>query len=375
MPKKQSQKSVEDQGAAGDLQALGDKLISWYLVNQRELPWRSTQNPYFIWLSEVILQQTRVVQGLPYYLIFVERYPSVQDLAGADEREVLRTWQGLGYYSRARNMHQTARQVVEELGGEFPATFSGLLQLKGIGPYTAAAIASFAFGEEVAVVDGNVFRVLSRLFGITTDISGGGAREEFRKIAESLMPPGKSALFNQAMMEFGAMHCKPVSPDCGSCIFRLDCYAQKGGLQQALPVKLKKTKQAKRFLNYFVFEFSGMIAMRERKGNDIWKGLFDFYLLETDRPADTADLIEEDQWLLSAVSNGEVSEGERVFVHLLTHQRLEIRFHRVFLKDDCSRKWPVGLQWYSLAEVEHLPKPVVISQFLETLMPGNGSSS
>ena len=231
----------------------GQKLTSWYLQNKRDLPWRKTKNPYKIWLSEVILQQTRVVQGLPYYENFVNSFPTVFDLAKADEQQVLKIWQGLGYYSRARNLHHTAQYISENLNGEFPKTYNELIKLKGIGSYTASAIASFCFDEKVAVLDGNVYRVLSRYFGVETDISSSKAKKEFQNLADEVLDKNRPALFNQAIMEFGALQCVPKNPNCEVCVLNDSCLALKDKKVAQLPVKVKKTKVKKRFLNYLIF--------------------------------------------------------------------------------------------------------------------------
>src|SRR5690606_28672368 len=215
------------------------KLISWYLQNKRDLPWRNTKNPYKIWLSEVILQQTRVAQGLPYYENFVKHFPTVFDLAKANEEQVLKIWQGLGYYSRARNLHHTAQYVSENLNGEFPKTYNKLIKLKGIGSYPAAAISSFSNDENVAVLDGNVYRVLSRYFGIETDISSSQGKKEFQEMADEVLDKKRPALFNQAIMEFGALQCVPKNPNCEVCVFNDSCVALQKNKVAQLPVKLK----------------------------------------------------------------------------------------------------------------------------------------
>ena len=202
-----------------------NSLIQWYLQNKRDLPWRNSTNPYHIWLSEIMLQQTRVAQGLPFFLRFTEAFPTVFDLANADEEQVLKLWQGLGYYSRARNLHKTAQFIALELNGIFPATYNDLLKLKGVGEYTAAAIASFVYNENVPVVDGNVFRVLSRYFDVETDIASTGAKKEFTQLASELLPKGKANVFNQAIMEFGALQCVPKNPDCSNCVLNDSCIA------------------------------------------------------------------------------------------------------------------------------------------------------
>lgn len=365
MPKKQSQKNSHLDPTKPDYETFGNKLIAWYLVNQRDLPWRNTRDPYYIWLSEIILQQTRVLQGLPYYLKFVETYPTVQDLALAEEKDVLRTWQGLGYYTRARNLHKAARQIVAEFAGEFPDTYAELIKLRGIGAYSAAAIASFAFDEEVAAVDGNVFRVLARLFGIQTDIAGSKARAEFKAVAEMLMPAGKANLFNQALIEFGAIQCKPVSPDCSVCIFKPECYAFQHGAQGLLPVKQKKLTVKERNLYYIALEWNGKLAMKERSGRDIWKGLYDFYLLEADKPVALEALLESDDNVMRWRNAGIVTKVYGPFTHLLTHQRLMVQFIRLTFEQDARPELPAGLEWYAYEAIEHLPKPVIIGMLFD----------
>ena len=227
-------------------------LIKWYLQNKRDLPWRTTQDPYCIWLSEIILQQTRVAQGLPYFLAFTSSFPTVHDLAQASEQDVLKLWQGLGYYSRARNLHQAAQYISVELKGIFPKSYTELLGIKGVGTYTAAAIASFCYGEAVPVVDGNVFRVLARYLGVPADIAAASAKKEFAALANELMPKNQAALFNQALMEFGALQCVPKSPTCGACVFQSSCAALATKQVSSLPYKSKKTKVTVRHFNYLV---------------------------------------------------------------------------------------------------------------------------
>lgn len=259
-------------------------LISdWYRLNARDLPWRTTKNPYFIWLSEVILQQTRVDQGMNYYLKFIENYPVLNDLANADEASVLKLWQGLGYYSRARNLHKTAQQVRDEYQGDFPKTYSEIIQLKGIGPYTAAAISSFAFDLPHAVVDGNVYRVLSRYYGIDEAIDSGQGKKLFQELADSLIPASDPALFNQAIMEFGAIHCVPNNPDCTSCVLAPSCAsAFNPELIKKRPYKKGKTKVRKRYFHYLHLEKDQQIALGQRTGKDVWEKLYEFPLIESE---------------------------------------------------------------------------------------------
>ncbi|TSJ41963.1 A/G-specific adenine glycosylase [Fluviicola chungangensis] len=282
-------------------------LISdWYRLNARELPWRNTKNPYFIWLSEVILQQTRVDQGMNYYLKFIENYPILNQLANADEASVLKLWQGLGYYSRARNLHQTARQVRDEFGGEFPQTYAEIIRLKGIGPYTAAAISSFAFDLPHAVVDGNVYRILSRYYGIDEPIDTGKGKKIFQELADSLIPTSDPALFNQAIMEFGAIQCTPNNPDCESCVLNQSCgSAFNPELIKKLPVKKGKTKVRKRYFHYLHIEKELEIALDQRTGKDVWEKLYEFPLIESDNDSvpsefkDSATLCYQTKHILS----------------------------------------------------------------------------
>ena len=258
-------------------------LLPWYRVHHRSLPWRDTTDPYRIWLSEVILQQTRVDQGLAYWERFVERYPTVADLAAANEDEVLRLWQGLGYYSRARNLLTAARQVMEEHGGEFPLTYAQLKGLKGVGEYTAAAIGSIAFGLPEPVVDGNVYRVLARIFGIDTPIDSTKGRKEFRTLAAKLLDTRHPGDHNQAVMELGATVCTPKNPQCERCPLVVRCIARSTGRIAELPVKAGKTKVRTRHFNYLHIEAHNGIYLRKRDGKDIWQGLWELPLIETEK--------------------------------------------------------------------------------------------
>ncbi len=341
------------------------KLIHWYHHHHRDLPWRHTSDPYKIWLSEVILQQTRVAQGLPYYLTFVEKYPTVQALAEAAEQDVLRTWQGLGYYSRARNMHQTARQIVGEFNGIFPDSYEQLLRLKGVGSYTAAAIASFAFGEAVPAVDGNVFRVLARHFGVKTDIASHAAKKEFFELAKALIPSDNAAFFNQAMIEFGAIQCQPVAPDCLLCPFQDSCFAFQNGQQAALPVKAKKAKVRNRFLNYFVLEWNGNLAMNLRTNKDVWQGLYDFFMVETAQIPTSPDDFMEQPTVNLWFREGQIQSPQKIYVHLLSHQKLHVQFWRLSYTDLAKIALPDNLSFFTLDEVEQLPKPILIDSFLK----------
>lgn len=355
--------------AAAPTSFLAQALLAWYPRHQRDLPWRQTRDAYAIWLSEVILQQTRVAQGLPYYLDFLTSYPTVQALAAAPEQEVLRHWQGLGYYSRARNMHHTAQQVVSEFGGQFPGTYADLRQLKGVGPYTAAAIASFAFDEAVAVLDGNVFRVLARIFGLHSDIAAPASRKEFQALADQHLPPAHAAEFNQAIMEFGALQCTPAKPDCLFCPLQSQCWAFQHGQVALLPVKSKAKATRVRYFHYFVLRHGEQLYLKERPAGDIWQGLYDFALAETDAAdMSAAEVLRHVAALGGELDTSRVAEDRPApaLRHVLSHQKLEGRFHAVALAAalPAATLHDTGLRAYSAAEIEQLPKPVLISNYL-----------
>ncbi len=337
-----------------------NSLLQWYLQNKRDLPWRNTSNPYPIWLSEIILQQTRVAQGLPYYIKFLDKFPTVFDLAKADEEQVLKLWQGLGYYSRARNMHKTAQIIAFEFNGIFPNNFKDLQKLKGIGEYTAAAIASFAFKEVVAVVDGNVFRVLSRYFNIETDIASGKAKKDFTNLANQLIPKNNPALFNQAIMEFGATQCIPKNPNCGNCIFNDSCLALQLNKVNELPVKLNKTKILNRYFNYLIFSDSNnntLIKKRVEKG--IWQNLYEFPLIESlkDENFETiSELIKAD--FKSKSIDNIMMFNEQFIIHKLSHQKLHIRFYEVKVSSTLTN-------CINLDSLNQYPYPIVIHNFIE----------
>lgn len=309
---------------------IDEQLILWYLNEKRDLPWRNTVDPYKIWLSEIILQQTRVDQGLRYYERFVDQYPTVGILAQADEEEILKNWQGLGYYSRARNLHSTAKHIQNELNGKFPEGYSSIIKLKGIGPYTAAAIASFAFKEPKAVVDGNVYRVLSRLFDVELPINSTEGKKVFQDLADRVLSQDKPDLFNQAIMELGALVCTPKKPLCIHCPVQGKCLAFKNNTIAERPVKLKKAKPTLRRIDYAVVEKGDEIVMRKREGQDIWKGLYDFASMENIEAAEESTLfnfVEETFPNAGIESIG--AAPEKKYTHLLSHRRIEARFWRV----------------------------------------------
>ena len=336
-------------------------LIEWYLQKKRDLPWRNTTNPYPIWLSEIILQQTRVAQGIPYFYAFLESFPTVKELAIANEQQVLKLWQGLGYYSRARNLHQTAQYIANELDGVFPNSYAGLIQLKGIGEYTAAAIASFAYNEPVPVVDGNVFRVVSRYFGIESDISTGKTKKEFTALAAELLSKEQPALFNQAIMEFGAMHCTPKNPDCENCIFNSSCVALQKGLVGQLPFKSKKIKIRKRYFNYIVLQDKkGNTKIQQRTDKGIWHNLYEFPLFETTQEEGfetIAPLIKNDTDFGDSVVS--IQEANPIsLIHKLSHQHLYIKFWKVTVNNTLT-------DGVNPEQLRTFPFPIVIHNFIE----------
>lgn len=307
-----------------DLASLRSKLRDWYIWNKRDLPWRKTKDPYHIWLSEIILQQTRVNQGLPYYIKFITNYPEVRDLANAPQEKVLKDWEGLGYYSRARNMHHSAKQLVDEFGGEFPSTLSEIKSLKGVGDYTAAAIASFAFNINAAVLDGNVFRFLSRLFGENTPINSTKGKKLFQKLADDFINPQDPATHNQAIMEFGAQFCVPKNPACADCVFNDACIAFKNDLVNQLPYKEKKTYDRKRYLNYLFLEKDENVMVQKR-ATGIWQGLYQFPLLESESNLEEEGL---HNYLSEQNLPMELWSLNRVYtlpLHKLSHQSLYIK--------------------------------------------------
>ena len=307
-------------------------LIRWYEANKRDLPWRNSRDPYVIWLSEIILQQTRVDQGLPYFNRFLETFPTVRDLAAAPEEKVLRLWQGLGYYSRARNMHAAANALVVGHNGRFPAAYAELLKLKGVGEYTAAAIASFAFNLPHAVVDGNVFRFLSRFYGLHTPINTPAGKKEFNALAGELLDKKNPGLFNQAIMEFGSLHCRVRNPLCEQCPFRQECYAYNKGMIQSLPVKIKSAGPRSRHFNYLFINYKNRFLIRKRMDRDIWQHLFEFPLIETRKKSGFKALLKSPEmagWL-----EGSVLPEFSVYKtkHQLSHQTIHAVFYHIRLK-------------------------------------------
>ena len=338
-----------------------NSLTQWYLQNKRDLPWRKTVNPYKIWLSEIMLQQTRVAQGTPYFFSFIKAFPTVFDLAAANEEQVLKLWQGLGYYSRARNLHKTAQYVANELSGVFPDNYNDLLKLKGVGEYTAAAIASFSYNEAVPVVDGNVFRVLSRYFDVETDIASASAKKEFAALAFELMPKHNPGVFNQAIMEFGALQCVPKSPNCGICVFNTSCAALQKKKVDQLPVKSKKLKVRNRFFNYLVVsDDNENTIIQKRIAKGIWHNLYEFPLIETERVEDfdcIANLIQSDFFKGNEIVGISESNPETI-IHKLSHQHLHIKFWKVKVNGTIKNA-------INSDTLKTFPFPIVIHNFIE----------
>jgi len=337
-----------------------NRLIYWYLQNDRDLPWRKTKNPYFIWLSEIMLQQTRVHQGLSYYITFTKEFPTVFDLAKASESKVLKLWQGLGYYSRARNLHHSAKYIAKDLDGKFPSTYEEIKKLKGVGDYTASAISSICFNESQAVVDGNVYRVLSRYFGIKTPINSSAGIKEFKELAQTLIDPKQPGSYNQAIMDFGALHCKPQNPLCETCPLNDSCIALAKKTIKQLPVKEQKIKIRKRYFNYLVFiSDDNKTMLSERKGKGIWQGLYEFPLIETEK-----GISKEELSVQISEKENIVLSNENEIVHKLSHQHLYTKFWIV--KKDVLHENQIS--WNS---IKKYPVPILIANFLENFNPSN----
>jgi len=343
-----------------------NKLVSWYQNNKRDLPWRNTVNPYHIWLSEIILQQTRVLQGTPYYLAFLNAFPTIEDLANASEDKVLKMWQGLGYYSRARNLHYTAKDIVNNFGGEFPKDHKQVLKLKGVGVYTAAAITSFAFDMPYAVVDGNVIRVLSRVFGVSIPFDTSEGKKEFQQLAQELLIENEAAIYNQAIMEFGAIQCKPKSPNCSNCPMQDFCVAYTTNTVAELPVKSKRIKVKNRFLHFLIIEQKDNIFLGKRKSG-IWTGLYEFPFLEFPIKVDEKQVMQSDEWsdiFLNPTSDVKSVSSE--FIHILSHQKIHAQFWQI-------KAAGVSLEEYELVSKNSLlefPVSRLTEKYFETINLG-----
>lgn len=342
-----------------------DTLMKWHKrSNQREMPWKGEKDPYKIWLSEVILQQTRVVQGWDYYNRFIEKYPTIGQLAKAKDREVFKLWEGLGYYNRCKNLLYTAREITKNRNGVFPDKYEDILALKGVGPYTAAAIASFAHNLPYAVVDGNVFRVLSRYFGLDEPIDSVAGKRLFTELGGKVLAKKEAGLYNQAIMDFGATVCKPFSPSCSTCDLQKKCAAYREGKVNQLPVKEKNLARRQRWFYYFLFEHEGKFLVTQRTGKDIWQNLYEFYLLETDEQVKWDEAKVRD-WLTEQIGirKAVVSGISPVFVQQLTHQQIKGQFIRVQLNTipGFLKKHP----WHTVKGLQKLAFPRFITQYRE----------
>ncbi|MEZ4886569.1 MAG: A/G-specific adenine glycosylase [Chitinophagales bacterium] len=340
-------------------------LLQWAKENPRNLPWKDTKDPYKIWLSEIILQQTRVAQGKPYYEKFAATYPKVEDLANAPEDEVMRMWEGLGYYSRARNMHAAAKYIAYELKGKFPDSHKEILQLKGVGAYTAAAIASFAFDLPHPVVDGNVYRVLSRRFGIETPIDSTEGKKEFALLAEELLDKENPSVYNQAIMDFGSLQCTPNNPNCGNCPLQENCVAFHKGLISKLPIKGNKLKKTTRYFHYLMLQLPNeKFLLQKRVGKGIWRNLYQFPLIEGNQLLDLEELRQTEEWnQLFINQKTTVKKASKTYKHLLTHQTIFLQFFELQLKEspptlsDCIE--------VDAADFDNYAFPRVMNRFLE----------
>ncbi|MDD3742058.1 MAG: A/G-specific adenine glycosylase [Lentimicrobiaceae bacterium] len=340
-------------------------IIQWYDRNKRDMPWRQTREPYLIWVSEIILQQTRVEQGLAYYHKFTTAFPDVKSLAEASEQAVLSIWKGLGYYSRARNMHHTAQKVMQHYGGKFPVTYLELLTLKGIGPYTAAAIASICNHEPIPVVDGNVIRVFSRIFGYKEPVGSTAGYKKIFKKSTSFIEHSHPGTYNQAVMEFGALHCKPRQPLCNQCIFQKNCFAFAHNMVDSLPQPAKAIVKKERFFHYFlIIHPQKGLLMQKREAGDIWQNLWELPLVESEKFMDAAKATEKSG--LFAQQGIDLQSAYTDINHILTHQVIKSRFfylsHEALLTPI-----PPSMQWQDVSLLKTLPIPRLIDKYLKIM--------
>jgi len=339
-----------------------ENLLLWYHDHKRDLPWRGESDPYKIWISEIILQQTRVQQGWNYYLRFISKFPNIETLANAPNQEIMRVWQGLGYYSRARNLQTAAQQILEKFNGSFPENYEDIIGLKGIGPYTAAAIASIAFGKPYFAADGNVFRVISRVFGILEDINLPKTKQEIQNRGTKMIQNVNPSDFTQALMEFGAIHCTPKAPLCTECPFEMNCYAIKHNMVDLLPQKQNKVKVKNRYLHYLIFAQNDQLLIEQRTQKDIWQNLYQFPLIETFEPNTELNVQDLQIFNLDSMSNLEFLKKDK---HKLTHQQLWISFYQV--KEFNYRPNP-HQHWVTKDQLSSLGFPVVIANFLQSIL-------
>jgi len=342
-----------------------DTLLHWHKrYNTREMPWKGEKDPYRIWLSEVILQQTRVAQGWQYYNNFIHKYPTIRYLAKAPDQEVFKLWEGLGYYNRCKNLLFTARQIVSEMKGVFPDQYENILALKGVGPYTAAAIASFAYNLPYAVVDGNVFRVLSRFFGIEEAIDSTHGKNLFAELAAKVLPKKEAGLYNQAIMDFGATVCKPFAPICSDCPLQKYCKAFAEGKVNYLPIKEKTLLRKNRWFYYFLFSYKGKLLVSQRRANDIWQNLFEFYLLETEEQVKWDEAAVQ-QWLREQIGIKKAVVGgiSPLQKQQLTHQQIRGQFIGVTL--ETVPPFLENYRWETQKGLQKLAFPRFITSYLE----------
>jgi A/G-specific adenine glycosylase len=350
---------------------LNNQIISWYLQNKRDLPWRETKDPYQIWISEIMLQQTRVATAIDYFYRFLVQFPTISDLAKAKEQEVLKLWQGLGYYSRARNLHATAKIIHTEYNGVFPDSYKEILKLKGIGSYTAAAIASFAFNLPHAAVDGNVYRVLSRIYGINKATDSTEGKKHFQNIASETMGNAQPEIYNQAIIEFGALQCIPRNPKCDICPLLSNCYAYNNAQVDQLPIKSKQIKTKNRYFYYLFLSCKSRFLIEKRLKKDIWENLFQYPLIECDKPISTNELLQTFEWK-ELFGNKKLvihSVSENV-VHKLSHQSLHTTFIHIEMDiDKLSSKY--GYQVINYSEITEYPFPKLIEDHLNAIIKNN----
>ena len=329
------------------------KLLSWYKINKRQLPWRDTKDPYIIWISEIILQQTKVNQGMPYFYKFIEEFPNVFELASASEQKVLKLWQGLGYYSRARNLHFTAKYISTELNGVFPNNYKSIIKLKGVGEYTAAAISSFSFNEKKAVVDGNVYRLLSRYYGISDPIDTSYGKKTFSELAFDILPKNKVNIYNQAIMEFGALQCTPKKPKCNSCPLSSKCYSHFHNITDNLPVKSKRIKIKKRAFNYIVITDGENICLEKRTKKDIWENLYEFPMIEQEHELFIPN---------KKIINNALLIKKKSCNHILTHQKISAVFWHFLAKDMSEENFDNIIKIKSLS---NYPVPKIVENYIK----------
>jgi A/G-specific adenine glycosylase len=338
-------------------------LLLWYSSNKRDLPWREKPSPYNVWISEIILQQTRIDQGIKYYYKLISKYPDLKSLASASEQDILKMWQGLGYYSRARNLLSASKQILNNYNGIFPTSCIELKKIKGVGEYTASAVASIAFNEPVAAIDGNAYRVLSRIFSINLPIDTATGKNYFKKLANEIIDRKNPGDFNQAIMDFGSLQCIPVSPDCTVCPFHNECSAFLKGMVHKFPLKKGKTQLRNRYFHYLVIEQGPYILFNKRIQNDIWKNLYDFPLIETSQPIDHSELIFAEKWKnIFNQEKASITHISEDLIHLLTHQRIHTRFYHIL--PDSLKNIPSQFSLIDKKDIFDLPVPKIIENYL-----------